>query len=280
MSTTGLKLLVIGDHQENCAHVSEWLETLEVELTVDQSAGWCNAVPEMEPAAWDAIFVAFRGKSEARAELEMITQAASSNIPIYAFYDCNDPSPDPAPFSVGARRCFASDEWSEMARVIRHDLAMLQERNQLRAELQLTREECRELVRKNAAWRELFDQVNKENRQIKAHVAANVERAILPTIQELKQSPLSRVRRLATLLEQGVAEITSPFLHSLRGTNSSLSPRELEVCHLVRAGLSSKEIAATLRLSPTTVQKHRELIRKKLGIVNLDTNLQVYLQSI
>jgi non-specific serine/threonine protein kinase len=48
------------------------------------------------------------------------------------------------------------------------------------------------------------------------------------------------------------------------GTN--LSPRELEVLHLVATGMTSSEIAAALFVSPHTVKRHMANIRQKLGV--------------
>ena len=47
-----------------------------------------------------------------------------------------------------------------------------------------------------------------------------------------------------------------------------LSDRELEVFQLVGSGLNSREIAARLRLGPTTVDSYRARIKEKLGIKN------------
>ncbi len=46
----------------------------------------------------------------------------------------------------------------------------------------------------------------------------------------------------------------------------SLSDRELEVLEMVGNGLSSREVAANLRLSIKTVESHREHIKAKLGL--------------
>ena len=43
-----------------------------------------------------------------------------------------------------------------------------------------------------------------------------------------------------------------------------LSPREQEVCHLVREGLRDKQIASRLFISPHTVNQHFKSIHKKL----------------
>ncbi|MBB6251579.1 LuxR family transcriptional regulator [Nitrospirillum iridis] len=49
----------------------------------------------------------------------------------------------------------------------------------------------------------------------------------------------------------------------------ALRPREAEVVRHVVAGLTSKEIARLLDISPLTVRKHRERAREKLGIHTL-----------
>lgn len=45
-----------------------------------------------------------------------------------------------------------------------------------------------------------------------------------------------------------------------------LRPREAEVVRHVVSGCTSKEIARLLKISPLTVQKHRERAREKLGV--------------
>ena len=59
-----------------------------------------------------------------------------------------------------------------------------------------------------------------------------------------------------------------------------LTPREIEVCDLIREGLSSKEIGRSLSISLKTVEKHRDNIRKKLGIANRRINLASLLKTI
>jgi DNA-binding CsgD family transcriptional regulator len=46
----------------------------------------------------------------------------------------------------------------------------------------------------------------------------------------------------------------------------TLRPREAEIVRHVASGLTSKEIARLLAISPLTVRKHRERARQKLGI--------------
>lgn len=51
-------------------------------------------------------------------------------------------------------------------------------------------------------------------------------------------------------------------------TPPKLTPRQALVCGLVSNGLSAKEIAAELGLSPRTVEAYREEIYKKYGVRN------------
>lgn len=46
----------------------------------------------------------------------------------------------------------------------------------------------------------------------------------------------------------------------------TLSPREAEVLRLLATGLTNREIADRLGLSPRSVQKHLEHVYRKLGV--------------
>ncbi len=136
------------------------------------------------------------------------------------------------------------------------------------------------LERKNIALREILDQIDAEKNAVKKQIATNVEQAIIPTLLRLKESSHSSQSRIFEMLEKDLKEIASPFLDTLKTSYAKLSPRELEVCRLIKSGMTSKEIAEALNLSVMTIHKYRELIRKKLGLVNNEVNLQTYLQSL
>lgn len=60
----------------------------------------------------------------------------------------------------------------------------------------------------------------------------------------------------------------------------SLSPREYEVTNLVNEQYASKQIADILCISLRTVSKHREQIRKKLGLGGKKINLSAFLRAL
>jgi DNA-binding CsgD family transcriptional regulator len=79
---------------------------------------------------------------------------------------------------------------------------------------------------------------------------------------------LDRVRRIvaavASALEPRVAAKVLASMSAPRGAGP-LSAREREVAHLAAGGLTSKEIADRLHLSPLTVKTHVSRVLSKLG---------------
>jgi DNA-binding CsgD family transcriptional regulator len=81
------------------------------------------------------------------------------------------------------------------------------------------------------------------------------------------------------LLRDNLMEISSPFINQLTDKYHALTPTEIGICNMIRTGLRSKEIAQTRGVSTATVSRHRERIRRKLGLTNADVNLTTYLQT-
>ena len=145
-------------------------------------------------------------------------------------------------------------------------------------ELRLQR---RGLTRKNIALREMLSQLELEKREMAERVQANVTKLVAPAVARLARPALAPEarRRLLLVAERHLAGITSTLGSTIRAVAPSLSPREIEVCDLVRTGLANKEIASTLGVSPLTVERHRHNIRRKLGLAGT-TNLATYLSSL
>jgi len=56
--------------------------------------------------------------------------------------------------------------------------------------------------------------------------------------------------------------------HHMRELSLPLSEREREVLKFVAKGLSNKEIAVSMRVSPSTVKRHVENVLRKLQLKN------------
>ncbi len=134
------------------------------------------------------------------------------------------------------------------------------------------------LEQKNIALNEILGQIEIEKKQIKDNVIANAENLLLPIIQQLRLTGESR--KYVQLLQKNLQELTSSFGTKLTEKRAKLTSREIEVCNMLKNGLTSKEIAGLLNISPRTVETHRIKIRNKLGIIKKDLNLSSFLKTL
>lgn len=81
------------------------------------------------------------------------------------------------------------------------------------------------------------------------------------------------------VFEQGIKTIEPVFIRNLTQECPSLTSAELRTCSLLRIGLSNKEIAELLNISPRTVDTHRNHIRRKLGLPK-KASLEEYLAGV
>ncbi len=141
-------------------------------------------------------------------------------------------------------------------------------------------EEREELRKKNIALKEILDQIQREKDSIKQRISTNIEHRVKNTLYHLRNLAPADLQQHIDLLEKDLDEIVSPFLEKVKSQYAKLTPRELEICQLIKNQLSSKEIAQFLNISPLTVNKHREIIRKKLNLIGSNQNLISFLQGI
>lgn len=69
------------------------------------------------------------------------------------------------------------------------------------------------------------------------------------------------------------------FFKNLSETYDHLSPRDLQICALLRLNLSTKEMSSLLAISKDSVKKARYRIRKKLDLNDSDHNLTSFLMK-
>jgi len=142
------------------------------------------------------------------------------------------------------------------------------ERVKSKEELQKQKES---LEQKNIALGEVLGQIEIEKRQMEDNIIANAENLLLPTIQKLGLAKESR--QYAQMLQKNLEELTSSFGSRLTDKKNRLTSKEIEICNMIKNGLASKEIARLLNTSLLTVEKHRNNIRSKLGVVNNGSSL-------
>ncbi|MCA9398664.1 MAG: PAS domain S-box protein, partial [Candidatus Omnitrophica bacterium] len=135
------------------------------------------------------------------------------------------------------------------------------------------------LEQKNAALREILEQIEIEKKQIKEDVVSNVEALLMPSLRKLRRKGSRLDLKNIKVLENNIKDLTAPFGSKVSDKKWKLTPREIEICNLIKNGLSSKEISKMLNVSFRTVEIHRNNIRKKLEINKKNINLAAYLQS-
>ncbi len=149
----------------------------------------------------------------------------------------------------------------------------------LRAAHRAIQREHQALQEANIALRTVLARLEEEKNGIKASVAANIQKVVMPIVFELELEVTGRQRSYVTLLRRSLQEIASPFLTHIARDHVQLTPVEIAIGTMIRNGLSTKEIAQLRCISPATVRRHRENIRRKLGLRNRKANLATYLQA-
>ena len=139
--------------------------------------------------------------------------------------------------------------------------------------------EHHELGAKNEALREILDHLQEDKNRYRHDLSSRIDNLLRPVIAKLHANGGHLDAEGTSLLEQRLGMITSNDIEVFKDNLSKLSAREREVSDLIQQGSSSREIAQTLGLSPETVNKHRQSIRRKLQIDHRGINLSSYLRS-
>lgn len=134
------------------------------------------------------------------------------------------------------------------------------------------------LEHKNAAMSELIEHMKEEKREIHRKIEQGIENRILPLMEKIKirlHSP-----EYAEIVERLLKEIVPGSESKTSLLDFNLTPREQEICAMIKHGLSTKEIASLSNCSHQTVEKQRKTIRRKLGLSEKSENLTSYLQRL
>ena len=132
----------------------------------------------------------------------------------------------------------------------------------------------------NTALRVLLKGREDDKHTHEEKILANVNELVLPYLDRLKTTRLDeRQRASIAIIEANLKDIVAPFAARTASRNLSLTPSEIQIANLIKHGMTAKEIAEIISLSPRTIECHRASIRKKLGINNRKVNLRAFLMS-
>lgn len=136
------------------------------------------------------------------------------------------------------------------------------------------------LERKNTALTEILQQIEQLKQEIKNDVISNVHDLFIPLLEQRMSMGKNEDIQYFKLLRRSLEDLTSSFGQKITQTSLGLTLREIQVCNMIKRGLTSKEIASLLNISLNTVGRHRYSIRKKAEIIDKKENLYNYLQGL
>ncbi len=180
----------------------------------------------------------------------------------------------------------------EFARVIEADLVLLMEvdtRARLEAKLQETLDKLEvrvaertvELEETNTALRVLLSNVEQSRQDYDANIHRQVTGLVTPHLSKLRarvvDDPVAQT--YLDLAEENLASLSATRSNGLSSAIHRLTPSELEIAQMVMRGQTTKDIAQTLSRETSTIDFHRNNIRRKLGIHNSGANLRSLLMS-
>lgn len=137
-----------------------------------------------------------------------------------------------------------------------------------------------ELKRKDIALQEVIAAVEHEKNKVKQIVHEKLSYGIGPIIHRLKKNKSGLDLILLEMIENALDAAGEELFSRQDKVTLKLSPREIQICLLAKNGLSVKEIAQFYNLSQRTIDKHRENIRKKLGLHGTAVNLVSFLRDL
>ena len=141
--------------------------------------------------------------------------------------------------------------------------------------------ETQKLEEMNTALRVILNQRNEDKVRIEETILGNLKELVFPYIRSLKKLERNKQKRAyIEIIESNLNSIIEPFAKRLSSKFINLTPMEIKVADLIKHGKSTKEIAEMFSLSQKTVETHRSIIRRKLGLTHKKANLRTYLLSL
>lgn len=180
------------------------------------------------------------------------------------------------------RRAFFDSEGKlvEFQSVGRDITERIKAENALKQSEQILQRQKKELEQKNIALKEMLEIIAREKQQIKDEVIANIDELLLPLLNQMNLKEAGVDQSKTEALERTLKQLASSFGKKITQPGLHLTRREIDICNLIKNGFSSKEIAEILHIALNTIGRHRNNIRRKVGIANKKTRLSSFLLNL
>lgn len=142
-------------------------------------------------------------------------------------------------------------------------------------------EKSEALKHANMSLRILIKQLSDAQNEDRVNNMPNLKELVMPSSDQLEamlDSPTERGYLENIMLN--LNRVTSNFSKQLALMNLGLSPKEIQVADLIRIGLSNKESAIQMNVTKSTIEFHRDNLRKKLGLKHEKKNLRAYILAL
>ena len=131
------------------------------------------------------------------------------------------------------------------------------------------------------AIRVVLEIQKKDKKNIEANILSNIKKIVFPYIEKLSMNNLTSEQKICVkMIESNLKKVISSFSLKLSSSSYNFTPKEIQIADLIRQGKQSKEIASLLSVSKSSIDTHRNKIRKKLNLNNKRINLTTHLLSL
>jgi len=137
----------------------------------------------------------------------------------------------------------------------------------------------KQLLETNKALSVLAKNLESTRKESEKQIIQRTRSLIIPIVEKLQRDKNLRMYKAELGMLIGHIENMTSGLAGHARIARYLSSSELRIASMIMNGLTSREVAGQLYISPATVKTHRKNIRKKLNIQNSEINLRSYLES-
>ncbi len=131
------------------------------------------------------------------------------------------------------------------------------------------------------SMREMLTLIEKEKQKISENIKSNMGLVLHPLIDQLRITATGSQKDILDVMVNRIGHIAREVgvVDQFDTFRLNLTRRQILICEMIRDGMTSKEIAQALDCAPSTINNHRNIIRRKLKLSGSSTNLQAFLNS-
>ena len=284
--TTPIKLILVEDNEDDAALIIRLFKKAGYRPECVRVDSAKSLDQQLSKAKWDLVISDYSMPGFDGLKALTITRKHDRDIPFILVSGIIGENVAVAAMKAGAHDYLLKNNLNRLVPAVERELKEAVERRKRReaeqalvVSLQELKRQEKAITEKNIAMREVLSRIEEEKEEIKRHLSSNIEKLVMPTLNHFKSLGTAMDRHRIELLKKSLNDMTSMFNRTLRHRISLLSPRQLEICGMIKCGIKNKEISETIGISIRTVETHRNAIRRKLGIAGNDSNLITYLNA-